>query len=132
MKRRFTVLTVLLLVLLLVASSVGQQSRFRVLAFYAPTAELDHVQFAESALKFFGAIAVKDNFTFESTTNWADLNPTNLKKYQIVVWLTDSPNHAEQRHTFEQYMEGGGAWLGFHAAGYNDKDTNWPWYVDFL
>ena len=29
-------------------------------------------------------------------------------------------------------MEHGGAWLGFHAAGYNDKDTNWPWFVDFL
>ena len=29
-------------------------------------------------------------------------------------------------------MEAGGAWLGFHAAGYNDKDTTWPWYVDFL
>ncbi len=29
-------------------------------------------------------------------------------------------------------MQRGGAWLGFHAAGYNDKDTNWPWFVDFL
>lgn len=29
-------------------------------------------------------------------------------------------------------MEMGGAWLGFHAAGYNDKDTNWPWFVDSL
>ncbi|MGC2450505.1 MAG: ThuA domain-containing protein [Candidatus Sulfotelmatobacter sp.] len=132
MKRRFAVLTALLVVLFLVAGSVGQQSPLRVLAFYSPTAELDHVQFAESALTFFGATAAKDKFTFESTTNWADLNPANLKKYQIIVWLTDSPSNAEQRHAFEQYMESGGAWLGFHAAGYNDKDTNWPWYVDFL
>jgi len=29
-------------------------------------------------------------------------------------------------------MENGGAWLGFHAAAYNDKDTNWPWFLDFL
>jgi YVTN family beta-propeller protein len=111
---------------------VAQQAQFRVLAFYSPKAELDHVQFAESALKFFAGAAAKDNFTFDSTTDWADLNAANLKKYQIVVWLTDSPNSAEQRRTFQQYMESGGAWLGFHAAGYNDKDTNWPWYVDFL
>jgi type 1 glutamine amidotransferase len=22
--------------------------------------------------------------------------------------------------------------MGFHAAAYNDKNTNWPWFVDFL
>ena len=29
-------------------------------------------------------------------------------------------------------MENGGAWLGFHAAAYNDGSTKWPWFVDFL
>jgi len=29
-------------------------------------------------------------------------------------------------------MESGGAWLGFHVAAYNDKDSNWLWFVDFL
>src|SRR5579872_3230883 len=108
------------------------QTRFRVLAFYSANAEPDHVQFADGAVKFFSSIAARDNFLFESTTNWADLNAANLKKYQVVVWLNESPSDPEQRRAFEQYMEGGGAWLGFHAAGYNDKDTNWPWYVDFL
>jgi YVTN family beta-propeller protein len=32
----------------------------------------------------------------------------------------------------QRYIQHGGAWLGFHAAAYNDKDTNWPWFVDFL
>lgn len=132
MKRCLAGLLPLLVVLLLAVAGMAQQSRFRVLAFYSPKAELDHVQFAQSALRFFGAIAAKDNFIFDSTTDWADLNAANLKKYQIVVWLTDSPTNAEQRHAFQQYMKGGGAWLGFHAAGYNDKDTKWPWYVDFL
>jgi len=27
-------------------------------------------------------------------------------------------------------MESGGAWLGFHVAAYNDKDSNWLWFVD--
>jgi uncharacterized protein len=131
MRRRLALLLLVAMVLPAKATE-AQRSPFRVLAFYSPTAELDHVQFAESALKFFSSIAAKDNFTFDSTTDWAALNPENLKKYQVVVWLTDSPTNAEQRQAFQQYMEAGGAWLGFHAAGYNDKDTNWPWYVDFL
>lgn len=112
--------------------NLGQTAQFRVVAFYSPNAEPDHVQFAEGALKFFSDLAVNDNFVFNSTTDWANLNPEYLKKYQVVIWLTDSPNNPEQRLAFQHYMETGGAWLGFHCAGYNDKDTNWPWYVDFL
>lgn len=132
MKMQVVVFRLLLAIFLLAAASVAQQSHFRVLAFFSPTAELDHVQFAESALKFFAAVAAKDNFSFDSSSDWADLNAANLKKYQVVVWLTDSPTDAEQRRAFQRYIEAGGAWLGFHAAGYNDQDTNWPWYVDFL
>ena len=107
-------------------------SHFQVVAFYTPNAEPDHVQFAEGALKFFSALAAKDNFTFDSTSDWANLNDSYLKKYQVVLWLNESPNTADERLAFQHYMEGGGAWLGFHSSGYNDKDTNWPWFVDFL
>lgn len=111
---------------------LGQKTQFQVIAFYSRSSEPDHVQFAEDALKFFSALAAKDNFTFDSTDDWANLNASYLKKYQVVIWLNDAPLNAEQRLAFQQYMETGGAWLGFHASGYNDKDTNWPWFVDFL
>ncbi len=88
--------------------------------------------FADGALKFFGEIAAKDNFAFDSTTNWNDLNEANLAKYQVVVWLNDEPTKPEQRMAFQNYVEHGGAWLGFHVSAYNDKETNWPWFVDFL
>jgi YVTN family beta-propeller protein len=110
----------------------GQTARFQVVAFYSPNAEPDHVQFAEQALQFFSDLAAKDNFVFHSTTDWTNLNPEYLKKYQVVIWLNESPSSPDQRLAFQRYIEGGGAWLGFHAAGYNDKDTNWPWFVDFL
>jgi YVTN family beta-propeller protein len=128
--------SVLLLLLLVVLSSAlpstAQQPRFKVLAFYSTSVEPDHVQFAEAALKFFAERAVSDNFTFDSTTDWGRLNDGYLKGYQVVVWLNDSPTNGEQRRSFQRYMENGGAWLGFHVSGYNDKDTNWPWFVDFL
>ena len=132
MKRNLFLLLLLSIILFSAAASLSQQPTFHVLAFYAPHAEPDHVQFAEGALKFFSGIAAQDNFVFDSTTDWANLSPSYLKKYQVVVWLTDSPTKPEQRHAFEEYMQAGGAWLGFHAAGYNDHDTNWPWYVNFL
>src|ERR1700733_1021666 len=111
---------------------LGQKTQFQVIAFYSQSSEPDHVQFAEDALKFFSALAAKDNFIFDSTDDWAKLNASYLKRYQVVLWLNDAPINAEQRLAFQQYMETGGAWLGFHFSGYNDKDTNWPWFVDFL
>jgi len=120
------------MLLVSVTAGWGQQPRFRMLAFYSATAEPDHVFFAESALKFFSALAAKDQFTFEATTRWDDMNDARLSHVQVVVWLNESPPHAEQRRAFERYMDGGGAWLGFHAAGYNDQSTNWPWFVNFL
>lgn len=113
-------------------ATFGQQTSFKVLAFYSTKVEPDHVLFAEGALEFFSEISKKNNFMFDATSNWDDMNNSNLKKYAVVVWLNDEPSNAEQRRAFQKYIENGGAWLGFHAAAYNDKDTNWPWFVDFL
>ena len=111
---------------------VAQQSRFRVLAFYSTKRGARPSAVCGRALKFFAARATSDNFEFDSTTDWQQMNDAYLKAYQVVVWLNDSPTKAEQRSAFQRYMENGGAWMGFHASGYNDKDTNWPWFVDFL
>ncbi|HVM74233.1 MAG TPA: ThuA domain-containing protein [Candidatus Saccharimonadales bacterium] len=131
MKRPFRVFAVLL-TLAVPAVVHAQSPRFRAVAFYSTDTETDHVLFAEDAVKFFGALAQKNNFVFDSTTDWHNLNENYLKNYQVVLWLNGSPSDPEQRRAFQKYMDSGGAWLGFHGAGYNDKDTGWPWYVDFL
>lgn len=132
MKRYFVALLVSLVSMFPSSRTFGQQTSFKVLAFYSTKVEPDHVLFAEGALKFFSALSAKNNFTFDSTSNWHDMNDLNLGKYQVVVWLNDAPSKAEQRRAFQKYIENGGAWLGFHVAAYNDKDSNWPWFVDFL
>lgn len=109
-----------------------RQSPYRVLAFYTDQGEPDHIDFAKQALVFFKDLARKNNFEFQSTTRWEDLNPDNRKKFQLILWLNDFAHTPEQRKAFEEYMTAGGAWLGFHVAGYNDETTNWPWFVDFL
>ena len=124
-----------LLILLIVAFQpigLAQEPRFHVLALYSTNVESDHVDFAKQAIIFFGDQAKKDHFDFQATTDWDALNSSSLAKYQVVLWLDDSPHTASQRTAFEAYMNHGGGWMGFHAAGYNDESTHWPWFVDFL
>jgi uncharacterized protein len=105
---------------------------YKVLALYTTDVEPDHVHFANDALKFFGALAEKNNFTLESSTDWSKLNDKNLGQYRAILWLNNFPQTPEQRNSFEKYMEQGGRWMGFHVAGYNDETTKWPWFVDFM
>jgi len=109
-----------------------QQARFKVLALYSTTVEKDHVLFAQQAMKFFSARAKSQGFDFATTSNWDDLNEITLKDVRVVMWLDDFPHNAAQRAAFENYMNHGGGWLGFHIAAYNDEGTHWPWFVDFL
>jgi type 1 glutamine amidotransferase len=110
----------------------GPNPPFSVLAFYSANVEHDHVEFAEQALRFFSDEAKGNHYRFESTTNWEDLNAKRLKHVDVILWLNDSPHTEKERIAFQQYMESGGGWIGFHAAGYNDSDTHWPWFVKFL
>jgi len=122
----------LALIFLLVSLVQAQQPTLRVLAFYSETVEHDHVDFAHQVIEFYLAAAQRDRFDFASTTNWDDLNAANLAHYQLILWLDDQPHTQPQRAAFEQYMNHGGGWLGFHIAAYNDSDTHWPWFLGFL
>ena len=105
---------------------------FKVLAFYSTDVEPDHVHTANDAIVFFRETAAKNNFVFDTTTDWKTLNQNDLKPYRLIMWLNHFPQTSEQRSAFEKYMEHGGGWLGLHVAAYNDGTTNWPWFVDFL
>lgn len=117
---------------LLTLSTQAQKPDFKVLAFYSTNVERDHVDFSKDIRAFFTEAGEEKNFTFDVTKDWTNLNDTLLRNYQVIIWMNDFPHTAQQRKTFEKYMENGGGWMGFHVAGYNDKTTHWPWFVDFL
>jgi type 1 glutamine amidotransferase len=110
----------------------AQSSDFRVLAFYSTHVEQDHVDFAEQAITFYQGLAQREHFSFETTTDWNDLSPKVLKNYQVILWLDDFPTEPAQKAAFQDYMEHGGGWLGFHIAGFMERRDNWPWFADFL
>jgi type 1 glutamine amidotransferase len=125
-------LTILFLPAIAAAQQPPEHTPFHALAFYTTKGEQDHIDFALQALRFYGDLAKKNNFSLASTTDWNDMSTDKLKDIQLVIWLNDFPHKPEQRKVFEDYMAHGGAWLGFHVAAYNDDSTNWPWFVDFL
>lgn len=110
----------------------AQDKPLHIVAFYSTHGEQDHVDFALQAISLFKEMARRDHFDFNATSNWDDMNPGFLKQYQVVLWLNDAPSTSMQRSAFQDYMDHGGAWLGFHIAGYMDSRETWPWFADFL
>lgn len=123
---------VFLTIIFVSTASYAQFPRFKVLAFFSTKVEPAHVEFALEAIDFFQELTIGDAFVFDTTSTMTDLNAEKLKLYSVVMMLNDFPHTDEQRQAFRAYMENGGGWFGFHVAVYNDRDTNWPWLLDFL
>lgn len=113
-------------------ANYAKTPRFKALIYYTQHAEEAHVQFAEQATTFFKKLNYGDGFVLDITTDFSKYPYEKLKEYNVIIMLNTSPNTKAERDAFEQYMENGGGWVGFHAAAYNDKNTHWPWFVKFL
>ena len=113
-------------------ANYAKAPRFKALIYYTQHAEEAHVQFAEQATTFFKKLNYGDGFVLDITTDFSKYPYEKLKEYNVIIMLNTSPNTKAERGAFEQYMENGGGWVGFHAAAYNDKNTHWPWFVKFL
>jgi hypothetical protein len=77
-------------------------------------------------------MAAEHGFTYDSTTNWENLNAGFLANYQVVLFLDTRPDMPANREAFRKYMENGGGWMGFHFAGFaltpSQFPQNWDWY----
>lgn len=109
---------------------------FHVIAFYTGKADLAHISYLHEANKWFAKMASQYNFTYDSTNNWDNLNDSFLRHYQVVLFLDTRPEKVEQRKAFENYMQNGGAWMGFHFAAFamegSGIQNDWIWYNDTL
>ncbi|NSL87878.1 ThuA domain-containing protein [Chitinophaga solisilvae] len=107
---------------------------YRVIAFFRAQSDAAHISFVHEANRWFSEMADAHNFCYDSTNNWDNLNPAFLAAYQVVLFLDSRPEKEAQRKAFQQYMENGGAWIGFHFAAFaltpSDFPQNWNWYHD--
>ena len=119
-------------VLVLALSACRREPAFTVVAFFRGKEDPAHISFLREAEQWFPKIAAQNNFRFDTTSNWANLNAAFLSRYDVVVFLDTRPEDPAQRAAFRAYMERGGAWMGFHFAGFaltpSAYPANWDWY----
>ncbi|OQP54272.1 carbohydrate-binding protein [Niastella yeongjuensis] len=123
-------MSILMLLLSTVFSATAQTPKFKVVAFYNGTWDAAHINFVKEANPWFTNLAAQYGFSYTATNNWDNLNANFLKNYQVVLFLDDAPTGAAQRAAFQQYMENGGRWMGFHVSAWTDNAGSWSWYYN--
>ncbi len=129
--RKFSI-AFLLLFFALVQVCDAKKSLFKVIAFYTAKNDQAHISFVHEANTWFSELSLKKQFSYCATDDWTKLNPDTLNKYQVVIFLDTRPDSANQRKAFEDYMENGGAFMGFHFSAFaltpSAFPQNWNWY----
>jgi len=126
------IISVFIFSLCLCSVQKAQQPLPRVIAFYTAKSDQAHISFVHEANGWFHKMSDEHGFDYDTTSNWNNLNSGFLSQYQVVVFLDTRPDIPDQRAAFQQYMEKGGAWMGFHFAAFaltpSDFPQNWDWY----
>lgn len=75
-------------------------------------------------------------FKVDATEDSSAFTSENLAKYKVVVFLSTSGDvlNDEQQTAFQKFIEGGGGFVGIHAAAFGGSATEakWPWYGELL
>ena len=107
-------------------------SSFNVIAFFTAKNDPAHISFVHEANKLFTDKSSAHHFKYDSTNNWNNLNHKFLSNYKLVIFLDTRPDSLPQRKAFEEYINAGGAWMGFHFSAFaltpSDFPQNWDWY----
>lgn len=79
-----------------------------------------------------GELGAEHGFTVDATEDPAVFTPDNLSRYAAVVFLNTTGDvlDAAGRAAFEGYINGGGGFVGVHAAA--DTEHNWPFYGELV
>lgn len=86
----------------------------------------------ESGISAIQQLGTDNNFSVDATEDASDFNTENLVTYDAVIFLSTTGDvlNADQQTAFEQYIQGGGGYVGIHAA--SDTEYDWPWYGELV
>jgi uncharacterized protein len=120
--------------------SISQPCR---LLHYTETSGFDH-QTRSASFAMFQQIAAQLGFSVDDDSSGQSFNSlSNLQQYDAVIFSNTSGDNildATQKQNFEQYINGGGTFIGIHAASdtYRHSTANgtntggWDWYAEML
>jgi type 1 glutamine amidotransferase len=79
-------------------------------------------------------LGVKENFSVDSTEDIGAFTLANLKRYDVIVFnnsthplYTSTPVPNDYQNAFQQYMNGGGGFVGIGTTSYSLRNE-WGWY----
>ncbi|MCW3118164.1 MAG: ThuA protein [Chitinophagaceae bacterium] len=129
---KLSVIVITFFCLVIEGGAQNNKPAFKVIAFFTAKNDQAHISYVHEANRWFPKMATKYNFSYDSTSDWNNLNEEFLSHYQVVLFLDTRPEAAAQREAFKKYMENGGAWMGFHFAGFaltpSAYPQDWDWY----
>lgn len=97
-----------------------------------------HEGFVAAALDWLDDFGAEHNYVFSEFNHAAEINETNLKKYDVFLQLNFPPYtwSKEAEKAFVKRIEKGKiGWVGFHHAtllGEFDGYPMWNWFSDFM
>lgn len=107
-----------------------QSNTFKALVF-SKTAGFRHSSIPDgiSAIQQLG---VENNFLVDTTEDASKFNNVTLSQYQAVIFLNTTGDilNGEQQTAFEEYIQGGGGYVGIHSA--SDTEYDWKWYGNLV
>ncbi|MBP2328214.1 type 1 glutamine amidotransferase [Kibdelosporangium banguiense] len=73
-----------------------------------------------------------NSFTVTATEDANQFNASNLAQYEAVVFLSTTGDvlNPTQQTAFENYIRGGGGYVGIHSA--SDTEYDWPFYGELV
>jgi type 1 glutamine amidotransferase len=115
------------LALLLLSSSAQPVAKKPAVLVYTKTNGYHHasIPLGVEAIKKLGAA---HGFDVVVTDDSLAFNKKNLKKFAAIIFLSTTGKvlGTNEEQAFQDYIRGGGGWVGIHAA--TDCEYNWPWY----
>ncbi|MGA9239829.1 ThuA domain-containing protein [Robiginitalea sp.] len=86
----------------------------------------------ETGVAVLSEFAEQEGVLMDHTEDSLQFNDVNLSKYQLVIFLSTTGDvlGTDQEKAFKNFVEGGGAFMGIHAA--TDTEYDWPWYGELV
>lgn len=125
----------LLLILMLIASHFCSAIAVKILPkksqsvlVFSLTKGFHHASISDGIIAIF-KLGKENNFKVDTTTSVLSFNTSNLKQYNLIIFLSPTGTNVfndDQKEAFKSFINSGGGFVGIHAA--TDFGYEWNWY----